>query len=134
VGCLAALLIVGGLMLHTFASFDYLPARAFHAVHDRLRPGLPQQEAAAILLELMDTSGGNFEVLQVAPDGQKRVLVAKYQKRSERPSAAALASNVDHREPIGVWMGTFNLSGRFVILLDADGRVREVSKIDGYVK
>jgi hypothetical protein len=31
-------------------------------------------------------------------------------------------------------MGTFNLSGQFVILLNADGTVLEVSKIDGYVK
>jgi hypothetical protein len=31
-------------------------------------------------------------------------------------------------------MSTLNLSGLFTVALDADGTVREVSKIDGFIK
>ena len=47
---------------------------------------------------------------------------------------AALAARIARGEPLHVWMGTFNLSGQFVVLLNADGSVLDVSKIDGYVK
>jgi hypothetical protein len=132
-GCVAVLLAVGSFFIHTFASFDILPKRAFERAHERLRAGQPLGEATGVLLELME-SRGLFEVSQVTREGERQVLLSRSQSPSERPSAEALAARVDRGRPIYVRMSTFNLSGLFTIELDPDGRVREVSKIDGYVK
>ena len=64
----------------------------------------------------------------------RQELLSSSQARSGPPSPVALEARIARGEALHVWMGTFDLSGQFVILLDADGTVREVSKIDGYVK
>jgi hypothetical protein len=70
----------------------------------------------------------------IGPDGARQELLSTSEARLERPSAATLEARIARGEALHVWMGTFNLSGQFVILLDADGTVREVSKIDGHIK
>ncbi len=132
-GCLATLLVVGSFVLYTLASFDILPRRAYGWAHDRLRPGQSLTEAAAVLLELME-SPGLFEIFQVTPGGDKRVLLARGQSAAERGSAEALAARIDRGQLVQVRMSTVNLSGLFTIALNSDGTVREVSRIDGYVK
>jgi hypothetical protein len=134
-GCLAALAAIGAFYAYMWASMDILPGRAFRRAHDQIRPGLPLREVARVLTDLVATSGrGNFVVSQIGPDGARQELLSSTQARSGRPSAATLEARIARGEAVQVWMGTFNLSGQFVILLDADGTVREVSKIDGYVK
>jgi hypothetical protein len=129
-GCLAALLLVGSFMLYSFASFDILPKRAFGRAHERLRAGQSLPEAAGVLLELME-SPGHFTVFQVMPDGQREYLL---ERGSSRPTPEALAARIDRSRPVWVRMSTLNLSGLFTVALDADGTVREVSKIDGFIK
>ncbi len=130
-GCLTAVLVVGSIAFYAVASFDFLPRRAFSRAHERIRAGQSLPEAAGVLLALMQ-SRGFFEVSQTAPGGEKRVLLSRGER--ERPSAEALAARIDRGLPIQVRMITANLSGRFTIALEADGTVREVSTIDGYVK
>jgi hypothetical protein len=132
-GCLTALVVVGSCFLYTFASFDAVPKRAFSRAHEQLRPGLSLPGAAGVLEELIE-SPGLFEVFQRGPAGERQVLLSRSQSPSERPSADALVARIDRSRPVYVWMSTVNLSGQFTVLLDADGTVREVSKIDGYVK
>jgi hypothetical protein len=132
-GCLLALLVVGSLFLYTFASFDILPKRAFSRAHERIRGGQPIRETASVLLELME-SPGLFEVFQVTPEGRRQVLLSRSQSPSERPSAEALAARIDRSRPVLVWMSTVNLSGTFTVVVDLDGTVREVSRIDGHIK
>jgi hypothetical protein len=114
-------------------SLDFLPKRAFGRAHERVQAGQSLTEAAGVLLELMG-SPGFFEVFQLAPDGEKRVLLSRSQSPSERPSAETLAARIDRTRPVQVRMSTVNLSGLFTIALNSDGTVREVSRIDGYVK
>jgi len=129
-GCLAVLLAVGSFMLYTFASLEILPPRAFHRAHERLRAGQSLPEAAGVLLELVE-SRGHFTVFQVTPDGKQELLLWR---RSPRPTAEALAARIDRGRPVWVGMSTLYLSGLFTIALEPDGRVREVSRIDGYIK
>ena len=134
-GCLTALAAIGAFYLYTWASMDILPGRAFSRAHDQIRPGLPPREVARVLTELVSRRGrGNFVVALISPDGARQELLSSSQARSERPSAATLEARIARGEALHIWMGTFNLSGQFVILLDPDGAVREVSKIDGYIK
>jgi len=79
-------------------------------------------------------SPGLFDVSQLRPGGEKQVLLSRGQSPSERPSAEALAARIDRSRPVQVRVSTVNLSGLFTIALEADGTVREVSKIDGYIK
>lgn len=132
-GCLTALLVVGSFFLYTFASFDILPKRAFSRAHEHIRAGQSLRAAAGVLLELME-SPGLFEVFQLTPEGERQVLLSRSQSPSQRPSAEALAARIDRSRPVQVWMSTVNLSGLFTIVLDTDGTVREVSKIDGHIK
>ncbi len=129
-GCLAALLAVGSFVLYTFTSLEFFPPRAFHRAHERLRAGQSLQEVTGVLLELM-RSHGNFAVFQVTAEGGTEFLLTS---GSPRPTAEALAARIDRARPVRVRMSTFTLSGLFTIVLEADGRVREVSRIDGYVK
>jgi hypothetical protein len=129
-GCLAALLLVGSYMLYTFASLEIFPPREFHRAHERIRAGQSVQEMTDVLLELTQTRG-NFTVYQKTPDGTMEFLLLR---GSPRPTAEALAVRIDRARPVWVRMSTFQLSGLFTIALDADGTVREVSRIDGYVK
>ena len=129
-GCLAALLVVGSLMLYTFASLEILPPRAFHRAHERLQPGQSLPEATGVLLELME-SRGHFTVFQVTRDGKQEFLLSR---GSPLPTAEALAARIDSSRQVWVRMSTLQLSGLFTIALEPDGRVREVSRIDGYVK
>jgi len=134
-GCLAVLAAIVAFYAYMWASMDILPGRAFRRAHDEIRPGLPLREVARVLTDLVATSGrGNFVVSLVGPEGARQELLSTSQARSQRPLAAAAEARMAGAEALHVWMGTFNLSGQFVILLDADGTVREVSKIDGYVK
>jgi hypothetical protein len=134
-GCLAALAALGAFYVYMWASMDVLPGRAFRRAHDQIRPGLPPREVARVLAELVAASGrGNFVVSRVGPDGAREELLSTSRARSELPSAAALEARMARAEALHVWMGTFNLSGQFVVLLNADGSVLDVSKIDGYVK
>jgi hypothetical protein len=134
-GCLTALAAIGAFYAYMWASMDILPGRAFSRAHDQIRPGLPLREVARVLTDLVATSGrGNFVVSLVGPDGKRQEVLSTSRARSERPSAAALEARMAGAEALHVWMGTFNLSGQFVILLNADGTVREASKVDGYIK
>ena len=134
-GCLAVLAAIVAFYAYMSASMDILPGRAFSRAHDQIRPGLPRQEVARVLTDLVAKSGrGNFVVSLVGPDGARQEVLSTSRARSERPSAAALEARIAQAEALHVWMGTFNLSGQFVILLKPDGSVLEVSKIDGYVK
>jgi hypothetical protein len=134
-GCLAVLAALGGFYVYMWASMDVLPSRAFRRAHDQIRPGLPAREVARVLADLVAQSGrGNFVVSVVGPDGGRQEVLSTSRARSERPSAAAVEARMARAEALHVWMGTFNLSGQFVILLNADGSVLEASQIDGYVK
>jgi hypothetical protein len=118
-----------------WASMDILPGRAFSRAHDQIRPGLPAREVARVLADLVAKSGrGNFVVSVVGPDGERQEVLSTSRARSERPSAAALEARMAGAEALHVWMGTFNLSGQFVVLLKPDGSVLDVSKVDGYIK
>jgi hypothetical protein len=129
-GCLAALAVVGSFLLYSLASIDLLPRRAYGRAHEGLRAGQSLLEASRVLLELME-SAGPFTVFQVTADGQREYLL---ERGSALPSAEALAARIDRARPLWVRMSTLNLSGLFTVAFDADGTVREVSKIDGYVK
>jgi hypothetical protein len=134
-GCLAALAALGGFYVYMWASMDILPGRAFSRAHDQIRPGLPRQEVARVLTDLVANGGrGNFVVSLVGPDGERQEVLSTSRARSEPPSAAALEAGMARAEALHVWMGTFSLSGQFVVLLNPDGSVLGVSKIDGYVK
>jgi hypothetical protein len=134
-GCLTALAAIGAFYLYMFVSMDILPGRAFSRARDQIRPGLPPREVARVLTELVSSHGrGNFVVTVVGPDGARQELLSTSQARSERPSASTLEARIARGEALHVRMGTFNLSGQFVILLNADGTVLEVSKIDGFIK
>jgi hypothetical protein len=67
----------------------------------------------------------------VTPDVEREFLLSQ---GSPRPTAEALAARIDRSRPVWVRISTVNLSGLFTIALNPDGTVREVSKIDGYVK
>jgi hypothetical protein len=134
-GCLAALAAIGAFVVYTWASMDILPGRAFSRAHDQIRPGLPTREVARVLTELVSAHGqGNFVVSRVGADGERQEVLSTSRARSERPSATALEARTAGAEALHVRMSTFNLSGQFVILLNPDGSVLDVSKIDGYVK
>jgi hypothetical protein len=134
-GCLAVLAALGGFSIYMWASMDILPGRAFSRAHDQIRPGLPAREVARVLADLVAKSGrGNFVVSVVGPDGERQEVLSTSRARSERPSAAALEARMAGAEALHVWMGTFNLSGQFVVLLKPDGSVLDVSKVDGYIK
>jgi hypothetical protein len=129
-GCLAALLVLASFLVYTFASLEIFPPRAFHRAHERLRAGQSLPEAAGVLLELME-SQGHFTVSQPTDDGKQEPLLTR---GSALPTAEALAARIDRSRPVWVRMSTIHLSGLFTVLMEADGTVREVSKIDGYVK
>jgi hypothetical protein len=129
-GCLAALVAVASLMLYLFASLEILPPRAFHRAHERLRAGQSLPEAAGVLLELFG-SHGHFTVFQVTPEGKQEFLLSR---GSPLPTAETLAGRIDPSRPVWVRMSTLQLSGLFTIALEPDGSVREVSRIDGYIK
>jgi hypothetical protein len=135
ISCLAVLLICMGGCLYMFVSGEIIPGRAFNRTHGRLQPGLPVRAALGILEEFVKSHGsGIVEVYQITPEGRRAVLLPVEGHEPERPDLEAVASRIDRSQPIQVWMSTFYTSGRFSIVLDSDGVVREVSEISGHVK